>query len=124
MEQVCVGYWSKYLLEQACVGASMCWSKYVLEHVCVGACMCWSKYVLYKVCLGASMCWSKYLLDQVCWSKYVLEQVYVRDRSKQGTSRPPPLEKFIPPLGVEILGKCVCETLKITFSNKFSHAAG
>ena len=54
---------------------------------------------------------------------------------RQGTSRPPPLEKFIPlakprggalppPLGIEILGKCVCETLRITFSKKNSPEAG
>ena len=29
-----------------------------------------------------------------------------------------------PLLGVEILGKCVCETLRITFSKKISPAAG
>ena len=35
-----------------------------------------------------------------------------------------PLEKFMPPLGIEILGKCVCETLRITFSKKISPEAG
>ena len=35
-----------------------------------------------------------------------------------GYFTPPPLEKFMPPLGIEILGKCVCETLRITFSKK------
>ena len=53
------------------------------------------------------------------------------DSYMQGTSRPPlgggalpPLGKFMPPLGIEILEKCVCETLRITFSKKISPEAG